>query len=137
MNTSKYVPVRCVKCGWRDGLREDLVGDNMTIYCDQCNETQPCERIMTDTPRTDAGDIWKCPQCGRIYEGNTASGCANGHPATIWERVSDKDRLDALFTLFGGHYAFSPSYGGIQSLFKDGRRGIDQLIAENPSLIGK
>lgn len=56
MNTSKYVPVRCVKCGWRDGLREDLVGDNMTIYCDQCNETQPCERIMTDTPRTDAAE---------------------------------------------------------------------------------
>lgn len=49
--------------------------------------------------------------------------------------LTDTERLDALFTLFGGHYAFSP-FLRIQEHFQDGRRGLDKFIADNPSLLG-
>lgn len=50
--------------------------------------------------------------------------------------LSDTDRLNALFTLMGGSYAFS-AFFDLNSIMRDGRRGIDELIAGNPSLLGK
>jgi hypothetical protein len=49
--------------------------------------------------------------------------------------LTDTDRLNAIFTLFGGHYAFSP-FSDLPRVLRDGRRGIDELIAANPSLLG-
>jgi len=49
--------------------------------------------------------------------------------------ISDTDRLNALITLFGGHYAF-PAFWQMSELFKDGRRGLDAFLAANPSLLG-
>ena len=51
------------------------------------------------------------------------------------EPFTDTDRLNALFTLFGGHFAFSP-FTDIAAVMRNGRRGIDALIADNPSLLG-
>lgn len=48
--------------------------------------------------------------------------------------LNDADRLNALFTLFGGHYAF-PVTWQMSELFKDGRRGLDAFLAANPSLL--
>ena len=47
--------------------------------------------------------------------------------------LSDTERLDALFTLLGGGYAF-PVHS-LTNILKDGRSGIDRLIKENPSLV--
>lgn len=49
--------------------------------------------------------------------------------------ISDTDRLNALITLFGGHYAF-PVMWQMNELFRDGRRGLDAFLASNPSLLG-
>ena len=49
--------------------------------------------------------------------------------------ISDSDRLNALITLIGGHYAF-PVFLEMSELFKDGRRGLDAFFASNPSLLG-
>ena len=49
--------------------------------------------------------------------------------------ITDTDRLNALITLFGGHYAF-PAFWQMSELFKDGRRGLDAFLASNPSLLG-
>jgi hypothetical protein len=54
---------------------------------------------------------------------------------TAAHELTDKERLDALFTLFGGHYAFSPFFK-VQDMMSDGRRGLDAFIAQNPSLMG-
>lgn len=56
-------------------------------------------------------------------------------PSVNGSVLTDADRLNALFTLFGGHFAFSPFFK-IQEFMKDGRRGIDKLIAQTPSLLG-
>lgn len=55
-------------------------------------------------------------------------------PATALQ-ISDADRLNALFTLFGGYYAF-PVMWEMSALFKDGRRGLDAFLSANPSLLG-
>ena len=49
--------------------------------------------------------------------------------------LTDTDRINALFTLMGGNYAFSP-FLNLNEIFRDGRRGLDKFIAENPSLLG-
>ena len=42
---------------------------------------------------------WECPVCKRWYSGETVSGCANGHPATVWRRVkSPNDQAEARGT---------------------------------------
>ncbi len=48
--------------------------------------------------------------------------------------LTDTDRINALFTLFGGAYAFEPFFR-IQEKFRKGRRGLDEWIKENPSLL--
>lgn len=50
--------------------------------------------------------------------------------------LTDTDRINALFTLFGGYFASSPFFK-LQSYFNDGRRGLDKFIKDNPSLLGK
>lgn len=47
--------------------------------------------------------------------------------------LTDTDRINALFTLFGGAFAFSP-FWRIQDQFRDGRRGLDKFILENTAL---
>jgi Zinc-binding domain of primase-helicase. len=35
----KYVHVQCPVCGWRDGLREDLVNrGDFELFCDFCED---------------------------------------------------------------------------------------------------
>ncbi len=46
---------------------------------------------------------------------------------------TDTDRIDALITLFGGHYAF-PVMWQVSELFQNGRAGLDAFLATNPSL---
>lgn len=46
---------------------------------------------------------------------------------------TDTDRIDALITLFGGHYAF-PVMWEVSQLFQNGRDGLDAFLAANPSL---
>lgn len=44
--SARYIPVRCLECGWEDGLRADLVAAGvMFIYCDQCEDTTVSEVI--------------------------------------------------------------------------------------------
>lgn len=50
--------------------------------------------------------------------------------------LTDTERLEALFTLFGGGFAV-PTWAKIGDLFKDGRAGIDRLVEDNPTLIGR
>lgn len=46
VSAAKYIPVRCLECGWKDGLREDLVKAGvMFIYCEQCNDMTVSELI--------------------------------------------------------------------------------------------
>lgn len=52
----------------------------------------------------------------------------------IQTELTDTDRLNALFTLFGGHYVFQVGFN-FPGIFKDGRRGLDKFIAEHPSLL--
>lgn len=49
--------------------------------------------------------------------------------------MTDTDRLNALFTLFGGYYAYEPHFR-IQEYFRDGRKGLDKFIMDNSSLLG-
>lgn len=50
--STKYIPVRCVACGWEDGLREDIVAKgDLTMYCDSCSDVRPVELI---SPKTQA-----------------------------------------------------------------------------------
>lgn len=48
--------------------------------------------------------------------------------------LTDTDRLNALFTLFGGAYVHS-AHARPWDLLREGRDGIDRLIAANPSLL--
>jgi hypothetical protein len=50
--------------------------------------------------------------------------------------ITDTDRIDALITLFGGHYAF-PVMWEVSELFQNGRDGLDAFLASNPSLTPK
>lgn len=44
--SAEYVRVRCVICGWEDGLRADLAAaGQMGIYCDRCDGAQASELI--------------------------------------------------------------------------------------------
>jgi hypothetical protein len=61
----------------------------------------------------------KCCYCGLLIE----------------NQMTDTERLNALFTLFGGNCAFPPFFK-IQELFRDGRRGLDVFIKDNPALLG-
>jgi hypothetical protein len=50
--------------------------------------------------------------------------------------LTDTQRVDALITLFGGHYAF-PVMWEVSQLFQNGRSGLDAFLACNPSLTEK
>ncbi len=53
--------------------------------------------------------------------------------AALNGEVTDKDRIDALITLFGGNYAFPPTWF-VMELFQNGRVGLDAFLSANPSL---
>jgi len=50
--------------------------------------------------------------------------------------ITDSQRIDALITLFGGHYAF-PVFFEVRQLFENGRAGLDAFLNENPTLLRK
>ena len=50
--------------------------------------------------------------------------------------LTDTDRINALITLFGGHYAF-PVMWQVSELFSNGRVGLDAFLFNNPSLLKK
>lgn len=52
------------------------------------------------------------------------------------QALTDTDRIDALITLFGGHYAF-PVLWEVRELFQNGRCGLDAFLADNPTLLPK
>ena len=64
------------------------------------------------------------------------AGCGSPNDATRQATLTDTDRINALFTLFGGAFAFEPFFR-VQEHFRDGRRGLDKFIRDNPSLLEK
>lgn len=53
--SAEYVRVRCVICGWEDGLRADLAAaGQMGIYCDKCDGAQASELISPNAALSDA-----------------------------------------------------------------------------------
>lgn len=49
--------------------------------------------------------------------------------------LTDTERLNAIFTVLGGGYAFN-AFWDLGAVLRDGRRGLDEMIAANPSLLG-
>ena len=58
------------------------------------------------------------------------------HDTAAARPLTDTDRINALFTLFGGAYAFEPFFR-VQEHFRHGRLGLDKFILDNPSLLEK
>ena len=101
--------------------------------------TEQCKNDVCTT-RVFCGQLGRCLHVSsegitpRQGETTVVAAGATGSAIPTRQSITDTDRLNAVFNLFGGAYAFGSPYSPTDVL-RRGRDGIDDVILTNPTLL--